>query len=133
VVGEIDPKLRVGLSEAEISHVLLNVILNALKASSASDGQVALEVSTGMPPSCSTRNAYRRMISISVSDRGSGAHGSLLQSCYRTLSWERGRFVGKNLGTLLCRMIVERAGGQIEVESSPGRGTTVTVFLPEVG
>lgn len=130
VVGG-DSYLRVRLSEGELSHVLLNVLLNALKAINTNQGWVEVEVREVLHADCSKRNTGRRMVAISVRDSGRGVDGDLLKKCYRTLSWEQGRFVGKNLGTLLCRMIVERAGGQIDVVSSPGKGTTVTVLLPE--
>ncbi len=123
--------LRVHMSHVELSHVLLNILLNALKASREANGVVEVQVRDGLQSESSTRNTVRGMVAITVTDRGCGADGSLLTTCYRTMSWEEGRFVGKNLGTLLCRMIVERAGGQIEVVTSPGKGTSVTVLLPE--
>ena len=41
---------------------------------------------------------------------------------------ETGKGVG--LGLAISKTIIERHGGQIEVESQPGRGTTFYVFLP---
>lgn len=37
---------------------------------------------------------------------------------------------GSGLGLEICRRIVERAGGWIEIESRPGDGATVTAVLP---
>ena len=37
---------------------------------------------------------------------------------------------GLGLGLFICRSIVEQHGGSIEIESSPGEGTTVSVRLP---
>ncbi len=37
---------------------------------------------------------------------------------------------GNGLGLLLCREFAERCGGQIEVRSTPGTGTTMTLRLP---
>jgi CheY-like chemotaxis protein len=39
---------------------------------------------------------------------------------------------GTGLGLSTVQRIVEEAGGSIDVESAPGRGTTVTVFFPRV-
>lgn len=37
---------------------------------------------------------------------------------------------GTGLGLAICKAIAERAGGSISIASQPGKGTTVTVFMP---
>lgn len=129
-VGEINPSLWVATSRHELTQVLLNVILNSIDASRENQGRIRVLIESDSPLARSTRNTRAGRVAIVVSDSGSGADAAMLAEYYRTLSWECGRFVGKNLGTLLCRLIVERAGGDIEVQSQRGRGTIVKVWLP---
>ena len=37
---------------------------------------------------------------------------------------------GLGLGLAICHQILDQHRGAIQVESAPGRGTTVTCFLP---
>jgi signal transduction histidine kinase len=37
---------------------------------------------------------------------------------------------GSGLGLCIARSIAEAHGGRLQVDSSPGRGSTFTVFLP---
>ena len=40
---------------------------------------------------------------------------------------------GTGLGLPLTKQLAELHGGRLEMESQPGRGTTVTILLPEKG
>jgi signal transduction histidine kinase len=41
------------------------------------------------------------------------------------------KYQGAGLGLTLVRSFAELHGGQVKLESTPGRGTTVTVALPQ--
>ena len=42
---------------------------------------------------------------------------------------QRGELTGSGLGLAIAKRAVERAGGSIDLESAPARGTTVTIRL----
>jgi signal transduction histidine kinase len=72
-----------------------------------------------------------RFVRFSVSDTGPGIleedHPKIFQRYWRS---KRGTGEGTGLGLFICRRIVEAHGGQISVESQPGRGTTVLFTVP---
>jgi signal transduction histidine kinase len=42
---------------------------------------------------------------------------------------ERGEITGTGLGLAIAKRAVERAGGDIAIDSAPGHGTTLTITL----
>jgi signal transduction histidine kinase len=75
-----------------------------------------------------------RMAVLVVSDQGVGINAEdlphLTEAFYRPDSARQRDTGGYGLGLYLCRMIVEAHGGQIRIESDPGKGTRVIVKLP---
>lgn len=73
-------------------------------------------------------------VELVVSDTGSGLQqherARVFDPFYRTESARQDAVQGLGLGLSICRAVVEAHGGAIGMESSPGRGTTVTVHLP---
>ncbi len=67
-------------------------------------------------------------IFISVTDTGAGIPPENLDKIFQPLFTTKAKGVG--LGLALTKMIVDRHGGKIRVESQPGTGTTITVRLP---
>jgi signal transduction histidine kinase len=107
---------------ARMRQVLTNLIENAVKYS-PDGGQITITVTPGV--GC---------VTIAVSDQGIGVPPADIESIFERFS--RGsrepdrRFSGLGLGLYTCRRIVEEHGGQIQVVSELGSGSTFTVCVP---
>ena len=106
-------------------QAMTNVLSNAYKYS-PDGGEIALTIMRH------TRNG-RAEVAIQVSDAGIGMDetevGRLFERFYR--ADPSGAIPGTGLGMSLVREIVELHNGTIEIDSTKGLGTTVTVNLPE--
>lgn len=110
--------LRIRVNEAELQHVLLNLLLNAIQACRRG-GNVALAASDGDP------------IRIRVTDDGCGIADEDRRRIFEPFfSVRKG---GTGLGLFLSLDFVRRWGGDIRVESAPGAGSAFEVTLPAAG
>ena len=66
---------------------------------------------------------------ISISDSGIGMSPEVLEKIFDPF-FSTKRTVGVGLSLALTRRIVMEHGGEIEVQSEPGRGSTFRVLLP---
>jgi signal transduction histidine kinase len=110
--------LRVRVNEADLQHVLLNLLLNAVQACEHG-GRVTLGASGGDP------------VRIHVTDNGSGIPPEMQKRIFEPFfSARRG---GTGLGLFLALDFVRQWGGDIQVRSTPGAGSTFEVTLPAAG
>jgi signal transduction histidine kinase len=104
-----------------LRQVLANLIDNAVKYAPAG-GEVRIN----------TRVDDGR-VEVAVSDRGPGIpseqHGLIFEKFGRAKLGDKAK-PGTGLGLYIARSIAEAHGGQIAVESAPGRGSTFTLSLP---
>jgi signal transduction histidine kinase len=108
---------------AQLQQILINLVLNALDVTPAG-GRVEI----GARPS-SVRE--RTGIALTVSDTGPGIPPELRSKVFEAFFTTKPAGQGTGLGLAICRDIVQAHGGEIEVESTPGSGTTFTVWIPE--
>jgi PAS domain S-box-containing protein len=107
--------LHVVANEAELQHILINLLLNAIQASPAG-ADVTLEVSGGDP------------MRIRVIDHGCGIAAEHRAKIFEPFfSLKQG---GTGLGLFLSRDFARRWGGTITVESEPGAGSVFEVAVP---
>jgi PAS domain S-box-containing protein len=69
---------------------------------------------------------------LSVSDAGCGLDTDSALHLFEPFYSTKGPWEGAGLGLPLVHGVVRRSGGYITVASTPGRGTTVTVYLPRL-
>jgi signal transduction histidine kinase len=106
--------------EKAIEAVCMNLLLNAADATPP-DGSVTLEV----------RNAESGgAVQIEVRDTGPGIPPQLHHRIFEPFFTTKAAGRGTGLGLAVCRNIVERHGGQIEVYCPTGGGSRFVVTLP---
>lgn len=124
----IDPDLaKAHLADGlRIAQIINNLLSNAVKFTSA--GVITLSVERAATGT-DTENVV-----ISVSDSGIGItpeqKSRLFEPFVQGDSDTTRRFGGSGLGLSICRRLARLMNGRIELESTPGRGTTVRVELP---
>lgn len=112
---------RVMLDAVQMKKVLLNLLLNAHEACGP-DGRVSV----------STLMRGPRRVELAVQDNGCGMDAEFVQTrLFRPFQSTKSKGLG--IGLFQSRMIVEAHGGEMGVESQPGRGTLFRVLLPVNG
>jgi PAS domain S-box-containing protein len=108
--------------ENRLRQVLVNLVDNAIKYSpQGGDVEIRFDSQNG---ECL----------IEVADEGLGIPSSerdrIFEKFYRLDPEQRRGVGGSGLGLYICRELVERMNGRIEVESEPGQGSRFMVALP---
>lgn len=120
VTGAIPEGVTVAMSSESFHKVLDELLDNAFKFSTAG---------TPVRVECS---ADDRWLTVTISDEGIGMTPAQISGvgAYKQFN----RFVqeqqGIGLGLVIAKRIVELHGGTVELESTPGKGTVVTIHLP---
>jgi signal transduction histidine kinase len=130
-------ELKGGRLEAQIDDQPLTVKGDAERLTTAVDNllQNAVKFSVS-PPRIEVRGSLTATgVEIVVRDEGVGippaALGHLFEKFYRVEDPRLRNVAGTGIGLYLVRQVVEGHGGQVEVDSVPGRGTTFTLRLPQ--
>ena len=125
---------QVRADAGELESALLNLALNARDAMAGS-GKVIIETANATvdePRATRSGIAPGEYVAITVRDSGHGMSAETLAKAFDPY------FTTKDAGTMsgmgLSRVygFVRQAEGHIDIESSPGQGTTVTLYLPRL-
>jgi PAS domain S-box-containing protein len=112
---------------AALEQILLNLATNARDAM---PGGGTLRITTGPDPAAPS--AGPRSVLLKVRDNGSGMTETVRQRYFEPFFTTKPTGEGSGLGTAMVYGLIKQHGGSIEVESAPGRGTTVLIYLPAV-
>ena len=129
---ELEPNLRATVIDAgQLEQVVLNLVLNAQNAM-PEGGTLAIRtgaVDIGEESSVDglVQGAY---VTITVSDTGDGMSEHVRRHALEPFFTTRADTGGSGLGLATVYGIVTGAGGAITLQSSPGEGTTVVLYLP---
>lgn len=112
--------------ESELREALTNLILNAADAMPAGG---KLTICTRSADFGSTRDLRPGWVTLEVSDTGIGMDEETRRRCLEPFFSTKGKR-GTGMGLAMVYGVMERHEGKIEVQSEPGKGTTVRLSLP---
>ncbi len=131
-VGSGVEAMPVRIDPVQLEQVLVNLVVNARDASPDGGGiHIALDGVTlaedearalGMTPGPG--------LCCAVYDVGQGMAPAVLERIFEPFFTTKGPHRGTGLGLAICRQILRGCGGAIRVESTPGQGTRVRLYLP---
>ena len=115
-----EPALFIRAGAIRMEQVLVNLLLNALDAVQGCDA----------PQITISAQSDGTSTTLSVADTGTGIAPADLPRVAEPFFSTKISGEGLGLGLSISQAIVQEFGGQIEIASKPGQGTTVTVTLP---
>ncbi|AKI99954.1 diguanylate cyclase/phosphodiesterase [Archangium gephyra] len=119
---ELGPVPPILADEHGLGQVFLNLIINALHAVASGPAVPRIRVATGL-------HADGR-VWVEVQDNGHGIAPENLGRIFEPFFTTKPPGVGTGLGLFICHGLISGFGGELSVESQPGRGATFRVLLP---
>ncbi|HYL82329.1 MAG TPA: GAF domain-containing sensor histidine kinase, partial [Candidatus Acidoferrum sp.] len=124
VQTSLDTLPRVLGHPAEIREALTNLILNAMDAMPEGGTLTLAGIAEPAPPSSGKSSG----VSLTVADTGVGMPEAVCRRIFEPFFTTKGPG-GTGLGLAVVYGIMERHGGRIDVRSTPGRGTTFSLWF----
>jgi CheY-like chemotaxis protein len=123
--------IRADLSQFETA--LINMAVNARDAMSG-EGTLTLRLLGGrpMPPIRGHAGSRSTFAAVSLSDTGIGIAPEVLPRIFEPFFTTKDVGKGTGLGLSQVFGFAKQSGGDVDVSSIPGEGTTFTLYLPEV-
>jgi two-component system sensor histidine kinase PilS (NtrC family) len=123
VVRVFDKKVNAFANKEHVRQIIRNLILNAIQAMKDT-GILTIKNTTRK---LDDKNEY---VEINVTDTGCGIEEKYLQKIFEPFFTNKEK--GTGLGLTIVGRLVDGYGGKIKFESKVDKGTTCTVWLPEM-
>jgi two-component system cell cycle sensor histidine kinase/response regulator CckA len=127
---DLDP--RAGAVEADpgqLEQAITNVVLNSRDAMPAG-GRIAISTSTADASDISTAEPHIDYMSITVTDTGEGMDEETKSRALDPFFTTKEQGKGTGLGLATVHGIVTQSGGELRIDSAPGQGTAIAIYLP---
>ncbi len=103
----------------KLEQVFINILKNSIEAMA---GKGAISLSSRME---------NTTVIIDISDTGSGIPDNLMVNIFDPFFTTKDSFTSAGIGLSICYGIINEHNGKLEIASSHGKGTTVTIKLPQ--
>jgi signal transduction histidine kinase len=129
IVTDLCPmRCRVEVDRAQLQSAILNIASNARDAIRGKDG------AGGGTLTVRTRDLGniegRHLVALAIEDSGEGMTADIADRVFEPFFTTKGTGQGTGLGLSQVYGFATQSGGEVTVESEPGKGTTFTLILP---
>jgi two-component system cell cycle sensor histidine kinase/response regulator CckA len=129
-----DPDARIEVDPVQLVHALLNLAINARDAM-PEGGRLNIRGAV-IAPRPSLRRRYPALrpgphVEIVIEDTGTGMDADVRTRIFEPFFSTKEVGKGTGLGLAMVYGFIEQSGGIIEVDSTPGEGTSFTILLPQ--
>jgi CheY-like chemotaxis protein len=128
-----DEPCFVDADPSQFDTALVNMAVNARDAMSG-EGTLTVTVgaSAGIPGAVSSSAPADGFVAVEITDTGTGIAASDLERIFEPFFTTKGVGHGTGLGLSQVFGFAKQSGGEIRVASTPGKGSTFTLYLPRV-
>ncbi|MBW2593809.1 MAG: response regulator [Deltaproteobacteria bacterium] len=119
----------------QIHQIVMNLITNAFQAMEETGGKLSItlkEIELGFADLHERSMKPGTYVCLTVSDNGPGMDGNIQERIFDPYFTTKKKGEGTGLGLSVVHGIVQNHGGQIYVDSEPGRGSEFKVCLPVI-
>ncbi len=124
------PDVRVDPSQLE--SALLNLVFNSCDAMPAGGAITLITAAQRRVAPSAPQGAVRSYVSIAVRDNGPGMSAQVAQCASEPFFTTKDVGKGSGLGLSQVYGFASQSGGFVDLQTAPGCGTTVTLFLPAI-
>lgn len=126
LIGELEEDLPSVLGDAmQLEQAFLNLILNAAEAMPGG-GSLTISTQTQMTPGATT---HPDCVVVKFADTGEGMSEEQCSRAFRSVL-NTTKAKGTGLGLAIVGRTVETHGGELDIQSERGRGTTISIRFP---
>ncbi len=116
----------------QLNQVFMNILANAIDAlEEANQGRNFADIKANPNRIFITTSVINKQVKITIADNGTGIDEKIKQKIFDHLFTTKNVGKGTGLGLAIAQqIIVEKHGGTLDVNSTPGEGTEFTIIIP---
>ena len=131
----VDPDSKVMAAPVQLQQIMMNLCSNAFYSMREQGGTLTIILEKVSNEKCGDINVSFNdtCLCLTVQDTGVGMEDATLQRIFNPFFTTKEPGEGTGMGLSVVLGIVQDLGGDVQVESAVGKGTTFNVFLPLAG